>query len=104
VTESRVEASFAVEASSTLDERQRSLLVERLGPVVRAVAQDARSQARNRELALERLVEKIADGLAVPPERRATRPTRSSRERRLEGKRHRAERKRARRRPGADED
>src|SRR5262249_49517559 len=72
--------------------------------VVRAVAQDARSQARNRELALERLAEKIADGLSVPPERRATRPTRASRERRLESKRRQGERKRARRRPGAEDE
>jgi ribosome-associated protein len=104
VTASRVEAAFEVESSTALDERQRLLLVERLGPVVRAVAQDARSQARNRELALERLAEKIADGLSVPPERRATRPTPASRERRLESKRRRGERKRARRRPGGEDE
>jgi len=66
------------------------------------VAQDARSQARNRELALERLAEKIAAGLRVPKRRRATRPTRGSKERRLEGKRRTGERKRARRRPGTE--
>lgn len=93
-----------MESSAALDERQRSLLVERLGPVVRAVAQDARSQARNRELALERLAEKIADGLSVPRERRPTRPTRASRERRLEGKRRQGERKQARRRPSPQDE
>ena len=103
VTASRVEAVFDVEASAALDEEQRARLVERLGPVVTAVAQDARGQARNRELALERLAEKIAGGLAVPKRRRATRPTRGAKERRLEGKRRTAERKRARRKP-AEED
>jgi len=103
VTASRVEAVFDVEASATLDEERRSRLLEKLGPVVTAVAQDARSQARNRELALERLAGKIAAGLAVPKRRRPTRPTRAARERRLEGKRRAGERKRARRPPGADE-
>jgi ribosome-associated protein len=103
VTASRVEAVFDVEASAALDEQQRARLVGRLGPVVTAVAQDARGQARNRELALERLAEKIAGGLAVPKRRRATRPTRGAKERRLEGKRRTAERKRARRKP-AEED
>jgi ribosome-associated protein len=103
VTASRVEAVFDVEASATLDEEGRARLLEKLGPVVTAVAQDARSQARNRELALERLAEKIAGGLAVPKRRRATRPTRSARKRRLEDKRRIAERKRARRKP-AEED
>jgi ribosome-associated protein len=72
--------------------------------VISAVAQDARSQARNRELALERLAAKIAGGLAVPKPRRPTRPTRASRERRLEGKRRTGKTKRARRRPAAEED
>jgi ribosome-associated protein len=103
VTASRVEAVFDVEASATLDEERRARLLEKLGPLVTAVAQDARSQARNRELALERLAGKIAGGLAVPKRRRATRPTRSARKRRLEDKRRIAERKRARRKP-AEED
>jgi ribosome-associated protein len=94
-----VEAVFDVRASVALDEGRRAMLAERLGPVVTAVAQDARGQARNRELALERLAEKIAGGLAVPKRRRATRPTRAARERRLQGKRRTAERKRARRKP-----
>jgi ribosome-associated protein len=99
VTASRVEAVFDVEASRTLDEAQRDRLIGRAGPVVTAVAQDARGQARNRELALRRLAEKIAAGLATPTRRRPTRPTRASRERRLEEKRRSGERKRGRRPP-----
>lgn len=99
MTASRVEAVFDVRASSALDEAQRERLAARLGPLVSAVAQDARGQARNRELALERLAAKLAGGLAVPRRRRATRPTRASRERRLEQKRRSGERKRGRRRP-----
>jgi len=99
VTASRVEAVFDVAASTALDEAQRARLLERLGPVVTAVSQDARGQARNRELALERLAGRIAGGLAVPRPRRPTRPTRASRERRLAQKRQAAERKRTRRRP-----
>ncbi len=102
MTASRVEAVFDVEASRALDERQRELLLGRAGAVVTAVAQDARGQARNRELALGRLAEKIAAALATPPRRRPTRPTRASRERRLEEKRRSGERKRTRRRPGGD--
>jgi ribosome-associated protein len=102
VTASRVEAVFDVEASRTLDERQRDRLLGRAGPLVTAVAQDARGQARNRDLALRRLAEKIAAGLATPVRRRPTRPTRASRERRLEEKRRAGERKRTRRRPGGD--
>lgn len=103
VTASRVEASFDVEASSALDESQRARLLDRAGPTITAVAQDARGQARNRELALERLARKVAAGLAVRRRRRPTRPTRASRERRLEGKRRTGERKRARRRPNAED-
>jgi ribosome-associated protein len=103
VTASRVEAVFAVEASQALDEAQRARLLERLGPVVTAVAQDARGQSRNRELALERLAAKIAAALRVRRKRRATKPTRASRQRRLEQKRRTGERKRARRRPPLDE-
>jgi ribosome-associated protein len=102
VTASRVEAVFDVEASEALDDRRRELLLRRLGPRVSAVAQDARGQARNRELALERLRDKLADGLRELPPRRPTRPTRSARERRLEEKRRTAQRKRERR-PPADE-
>jgi ribosome-associated protein len=102
VTASRVEAVFDVAASEALDERRRARLLERIGPQVTAVAQDARGQARNRELALERLAERIAAALRVPRKRRPTRPTAASRQRRLEGKRRTGERKRDRRRPSAD--
>jgi ribosome-associated protein len=99
VTASRVEAVFDVEASATLDEAQKERLAARAGPVVTAVAQDARGQARNRELALQRLAEKIATGLRVPRRRRPTKPTRASRRRRLDQKRRTAQRKQARQRP-----
>jgi len=99
VTASRVEAIFDVEASTGLDDAQRSRLLERLGPVITAVAQDTRGQARNRELALERLAAKIAGGLRVRRRRRATKPSRASRRRRLEQKRRTGEKKRERRRP-----
>jgi ribosome-associated protein len=102
VTASRVEAVFDVGASGSLDEAQRARLLERLGPVVTAVAQDARGQARNRELALERLAAKIAAGLRVRRRRRPTRPTRAARQRRLEQKRRTGERKRGRRPPPED--
>ena len=99
VTASRVEAVFDVTGSRALDEAQRVRLLDRAGPLVTAVAQDARSQARNRELALERLAAKIAAGLAEPRARRPTKPTRASRLRRLERKRRAGERKRVRRKP-----
>lgn len=102
VTASRVEAVFDVERSATLDERRRARLLERLGPVVTAVAQEARGQARNRELALQRLAQKLAAGLRVQRKRRPTRPTRAAKERRLEQKRKAGERKRARRPPSSD--
>ena len=98
-TETRVEAVFDVEASSALGEAQKRLLFERVGPVVRAVAQDERSQARNRELALERLAAALREGLKVERRRRPTGPTAASRERRLEEKRRRADTKRLRRPP-----
>ena len=103
VTASRVEAVFDVESSSALDDSQRRLLLAKWGPTVTAVAQDARGQARNRELALERLAEKIRAGLVRPRERRPTKPTRSSREQRLERKRRTGERKRDRRRPSPED-
>jgi ribosome-associated protein len=102
VTASRIEAVFDVEASAALSEDQRSLLLRKLGPRVTAVAQDARSQARNRELALERLREKLAAGLRRPKPRRPTKPSRAARERRLEQKRRTSQRKRQRRRPEDD--
>jgi ribosome-associated protein len=101
VTASRIEAVFDVGSSAALSDRQRALLLRRLGDRVTAVAQDARSQARNRELALERLREKVEAGLRRPKPRRPTKPTRAARERRLEQKRRTSERK-AQRRPPPD--
>ena len=98
-TESRVEAVFDVEASQTLTDEQKRRLAARVGPVVRAVAQDERSQARNRELALERLAAAVAAGLRVARPRRPTKPTAGARERRLQEKRRRAQEKRLRRPP-----
>jgi ribosome-associated protein len=103
VTASRVEAVFEVEDSATLSEAQRQRLLQRVGPRVTAVAQDARGQARNRALALERLAAKLADGLQEPKRRRPTRPGRAAKERRLEDKRRAGERKRTRRRPDVDQ-
>jgi ribosome-associated protein len=102
VTASRIEAVFDVEASGTLSDDQRSRLLRKLGGRVSAVAQDARSQARNRELALERLREKLIEGLRRPKPRRPTRPSRAARERRLEQKRRTSDRKAQRRRPSED--
>ena len=98
-TESRVEAVFDVQASSALTERQKSRVVGKAGPVLRAIAQDERSQWRNRELAVERLVEQLRAALRVERPRRPTKPTKASRERRLEQKRRRSEVKRLRRAP-----
>jgi ribosome-associated protein len=103
VTASRVEAVFDVQASRALTDEQKRLLRARHGDRVTAVAQDARSQARNRELALERLRKRLAAGLAVPRERRRTKPSRAARERRLDTKRRAAARKRTRRPPELDE-
>ena len=99
VTASRVEAVFDVSASQALSEEQRQRIAARLGPVVRAVAQDTRSQARNRELALERLRSRLEGALAVQRQRHATKPSPASRRRRAESKRRRGELKRLRRRP-----
>ncbi|HEY6692666.1 MAG TPA: alternative ribosome rescue aminoacyl-tRNA hydrolase ArfB [Solirubrobacteraceae bacterium] len=103
VTASRVEAVFDVHASTTLTEAQQARIAARLGPRVTASAQDTRSQRRNRELALERLGDRLAAALEVARPRRATRPTAASRRKRMEGKRRRGEVKRARRRPSSDE-
>ena len=103
VTASRIEAVFDVEASATLTDAQKRRIVAKLGPRVTAVAQDARSQAQNRELALERLAERLSAALYVAPSRRPTRPSRASVARRQAGKRQLSERKRERRRPGAED-
>jgi ribosome-associated protein len=98
----RVEALFDVEASEALSDVQKRRVVARAGPVLRAVAQDERSQLRNRELAVERLVEKLRAALAVPRRRVPTKPTVASRERRLEAKRKRARTKSLRRPPAPE--
>lgn len=104
VTASRVEAVFDVAASRSLTEAQRRRLLERAGRRVTASAQDTRSQARNRELALERLRERLTRALAPRRPRRRTRPTAAVRQRRLADKRRRSERKRERRPPPAIDD
>ncbi len=101
-TSSRIEAIFDVAASSSLTDEQKRRIVARVGPQVIAVAQDARSQARNRELALQRLARRLSGALAVTRPRRATQPTRASVTRRLSAKRRQADRKRDRRSPGED--
>jgi ribosome-associated protein len=98
-TETRVEALFDVEASEALTARQKQRVLRKAGPVLRAVAQDERSQARNRELAVERLVDALREALRVERRRVPTKPTAQSRERRLEAKKRRSEVKRLRRRP-----
>jgi ribosome-associated protein len=103
VTASRVEAIFDVAASSAMSDEQKRRVIARCGPRVTAVAQDGRSQARNRELALERLRRRLSGALATRRPRVATRPTQSSVRRRLDVKRRQAERKRARRRPGSED-
>src|ERR671931_475849 len=89
-SETRVEALFDVEASEALSPAQKRRVIARAGPVVRAVAQDERSQWRNRELAIERVVETLGEALAVERRRRPTTPTAAARERRLEQKRRRS--------------
>ena len=97
--ETRVEAILDVEASSSLTDVQKKRVIAKAGPTLRAVAQDERSQWRNRELAVERLVEQLREALKVQRRRIATKPTRASRERRLESKKRRSRTKRLRRRP-----
>ncbi len=97
--ETRVEAVLDVDASSALTEVQKKRVIAKAGPTLRAVAQDERSQWRNRELAVERLVDQLRDALKVQRRRIATKPTRASRERRLESKKRRSTTKQLRRRP-----
>ena len=98
----RAEVRFDVRASPSLGPRQRARLLERLGPVVRVAASDERSQARNRQLALERLRSRLADALRVARPRRPTAPSKAARERRLRAKHRRADVKRQRARPDAE--
>lgn len=104
VTASRVEAIFDVDASGSLSDSQRERLLARAGGRVVAVAQDERSQTRNRSLALERLSQRLRSALAVPRQRRPTRPSAASRTRRLAQKQLASRRKALRRRPTADGD
>jgi ribosome-associated protein len=103
VTASRIEASFDVAASAALSDAHKRRIVSRAGPRVVAVAQDARSQARNRELALKRLQRRLKAALAVQRPRRATKPTQASKRRRAADKQRQAQRKRERRAPSGDD-
>jgi len=98
-SETRVEALFDVQASSALTDRQKHRVVRKAGPVLRAIAQDERSQARNRELAVERIADALREALRVERRRVPTRPSKAAVERRLEQKRRRSETKRRRQRP-----
>jgi ribosome-associated protein len=98
-SDTRVEAVFDVEGSAALSDTQKRRVVSRVGPIIRAVAQDERSQWRNRELALERLAEALREALRVERRRRPTKPTKAAVERRLEQKRRRSTTKRLRRPP-----
>jgi ribosome-associated protein len=100
VTASRIEAVFDVQGSGVLSDAQKARISARLGPRVTAIAQDTRSQTRNRELALQRLAQKLREALYVPPKRTKTRPTAGSKRRRLDDKRRRGDLKRSRRDPG----
>ncbi len=96
-SETRVEAVFDVEASSALSAAQKRRVVAKAGPVLRAIAQDERSQLRNRELAVERLVAALREALRVPRKRVPTKPSAAARERRIQAKKRRGETKRLRR-------
>ncbi len=98
-SETRVEARFDVEASQALTDTQKRRVLQRTGPVLRAVAQDERSQLRNRELAVDRVVEQLREALKVERRRVATKPTKAGRERRLEQKKRRGQTKRLRHQP-----
>ncbi|MDX6437739.1 MAG: ribosome-associated protein [Gaiellaceae bacterium] len=98
-SETRVEAVLDVEASSALTAAQKRRVIAKAGPTLRAIAQDERSQLRNRELAIERLVEQLRQALKVERRRVATKPTKASRERRLETKKRRSQTKKLRRPP-----
>lgn len=99
MTSSRIEVSFDVRASGALSPGQQALVLERVGPVVRAVSQDARSQARNRQLALERLADRLREALHVDAKRRPTGPSRNAKRKRVESKVKRGQVKKDRRSP-----
>jgi ribosome-associated protein len=98
VTASRIEATFDVRNSTVLSEAQKARISAKVGPRITAVAQDARSQARNRELALQRLAQRLRDALHVPRPRTKTKPTKGSKRRRLDDKKRRGQTKEGRRR------
>jgi ribosome-associated protein len=102
-TSTRAELTFDVESSSAFTTAQRERVISKLGPIVRVVADDERSQLRNRALAEERLAERLRGALHVPRIRRATKPTRGSQRRRVEAKKQRGEIKRDRRPPAHDD-
>ena len=102
-SDTRVEVRFPIETSTSLGPRQRARLLEKLGPVARATASDSRSQARNREAALERLRSRLEAALRMDPPRRSTKPTRSAKQARLDAKRRQSARKQDRRRPSTDD-
>jgi ribosome-associated protein len=95
-SETRVEAIFAVEDSTALSETQKRRVTGRVGPLIRAIAQDERSQLRNRELATERVVEQLRQALRVERPRVATRPSKAATERRISAKKRRGQTKRLR--------
>jgi ribosome-associated protein len=99
-SETRVEALFDVEASSALSEAQKQRVIAKAGPVLRAIAQDERSQLRNKELATDRVIESLREALRVPRRRVPTKPSAASRERRLEQKKRRSQAKQLRRSTG----
>lgn len=100
-SDTRVEVRFDVAGSPSLTESQRQRLLEKVGPEARAAAADERSQARNRDVALDRLRQQLADGLHRPQRRRTTKPSKAAKQRRLEAKRQQSQKKRSRRwRPG----
>jgi ribosome-associated protein len=99
-SETRVEAIFDVESSSALSDAQKKRVIAKAGPVLRAIAQDERSQLRNKELAIERVIEALREALRVPRHRVPTKPSKAAKERRLESKKRRSDTKRLRRAPG----
>ena len=102
-SDTRVEVRFPIATSTSLAPKQKERLLERLGPVARATASDSRSQARNREVALDRLRSRLEEALHVDPPRRSTKPTKSAKQSRLDAKRRQSARKQDRRRPSTDE-
>ena len=100
----KVELRFDIAGSPSLGPRQRARLVERFGDSVRVVASERRSQHQNRDLALDRMRARLAEGLHVNPARVASSPSKAAKRRRVEQKRHRGEIKRARRRPSGSDD